>query len=96
MNFATWSIRNPVPAVLLFILLTLAGLYGFRELPIANLPDLDLPSVTISLTQPGAAPAQLETEVARKVETRLPRCLASSTCARPSRMVWSTLLLNSS
>ncbi|MCL1621622.1 efflux RND transporter permease subunit [Ralstonia pseudosolanacearum] len=71
MNFATWSIRNPVPAVLLFILLTLAGLYGFRELPIANLPDLDLPSVTISLTQPGAAPAQLETEVARKVENSL-------------------------
>jgi len=71
MNFATWSIRNPVPAILLFILLTLAGIYGFRELPIANLPDLDLPSVTISLTQPGAAPAQLETEVARKVENSL-------------------------
>ncbi|MHC6084422.1 efflux RND transporter permease subunit [Ralstonia solanacearum] len=71
MNFATWSIRNPVPALLLFILLTLAGLYGFRELPIANLPDLDLPTVTISLTQPGAAPAQLETEVARKVENSL-------------------------
>ncbi|WP_042589439.1 efflux RND transporter permease subunit, partial [Ralstonia solanacearum] len=71
MNFATWSIRNPVPAILLFILLTLAGLYGFRELPVANLPDLDLPSVTISLTQPGAAPAQLETEVARKVENSL-------------------------
>ncbi|MGA4333749.1 efflux RND transporter permease subunit [Ralstonia nicotianae] len=71
MNFATWSIRNPVPAILLFILLSLAGLYGFRKLPIANLPDLDLPSVTISLTQPGAAPAQLETEVARKVENSL-------------------------
>ncbi len=71
MNFATWSIRNPVPAVLLFILLTLAGMYGFRQLPIANLPDLDLPSVTIALTQPGAAPAQLETEVARKVENSL-------------------------
>ncbi|MBB6581447.1 efflux RND transporter permease subunit [Ralstonia solanacearum] len=71
MNFATWSIRNPVPAILLFILLTLAGMYGFRQLPIANLPDLDLPSVTIALTQPGAAPAQLETEVARKVENSL-------------------------
>ena len=71
MNFATWSIRNPVPALLLFILLTLAGIYGFRELPVANLPDLDLPAVNISLTQPGAAPAQLETEVARKVENSL-------------------------
>ena len=71
MNFATWSIRNPVPAILLFILLSIAGFFGFRQLPVANLPDLDLPSITISLTQPDAAPAQLETEVARKVENSL-------------------------
>lgn len=68
MNFATWSLRNPIPAVLLFVLLTLAGLYGFRQLSIQALPDMDLPSVQIVLSQPGAAPAQLETEVARKVE----------------------------
>lgn len=71
MNFATWSIRNPVPAMLLFILLSVAGIIGYRALPIANMPDLDLPTVSISLTQPGAAPAQLETEVARKVENSL-------------------------
>ncbi|WP_115560790.1 efflux RND transporter permease subunit [Xanthomonas arboricola] len=68
MNFATWSLRNPIPAVLLFFLLTLAGVYGFRNLSIQALPDMDLPTVTVALTQPGAAPAQLETEVARKVE----------------------------
>lgn len=44
---------------------------GFRALPIANMPDVDLPTVVITLTQPGAAPAQLETEVARKVENSL-------------------------
>jgi len=71
MNFATWSIRNPIPAILLFILLSVAGVLGYRALPIANLPDFDLPAVTIALTQPGAAPAQLETEVARKVENSL-------------------------
>lgn len=71
MNFATWSIRNPIPSILLFILLSLAGILGFRALPIANMPDIDLPTVVISLTQPGAAPAQLETEVARKVENSL-------------------------
>jgi multidrug efflux pump subunit AcrB len=71
MNFATWSIRNPIPAILLFVLLSLAGVLGFRALPVANLPDVDLPTVVISLTQPGAAPAQLETEVARKVENSL-------------------------
>lgn len=71
MNFATWSLRNPIPAVLLFVLLTLGGLYGFRQLPIQALPDMELPSVTVTLSQPGAAPAQLETEVARKVEDSL-------------------------
>ncbi|MGQ9365739.1 efflux RND transporter permease subunit [Azospirillum sp. ST 5-10] len=71
MNFATWSIRNPIPAVLLFVLLTLAGLSGFRSLPIQRLPDLDLPRVSVTLSQPGAAPAQLETEVARPVEDSL-------------------------
>ncbi|MGE1151670.1 efflux RND transporter permease subunit [Pseudomonas kitaguniensis] len=71
MNFATWSIRNPIPSILLFVLLSMAGILSFRALPIANMPDIDLPSVVISLTQPGASPAQLETEVARKVENSL-------------------------
>lgn len=68
MNFATWSLRNPIPAVLLFLLLSLAGMYGFKQLSIQALPDLELPTVNVTLTQPGAAPSQLETEVARKVE----------------------------
>lgn len=71
MNFATWSIRNPIPSILLFVGLTLAGLWGFRGLNIQSFPDLDLPSVNVVLLQPGAAPAQLETEVARKVEDSL-------------------------
>ncbi|MBA0263974.1 efflux RND transporter permease subunit [Stenotrophomonas maltophilia] len=71
MNFATWSIRNPIPSILLFVLLALAGLWGFQKLPTQDLPDLDLPMVTVALSQPGAAPAQLETEVARKVEDAL-------------------------
>lgn len=71
MNFATWSIRNPIPSILLFALLTVAGLWGFQKLPTQDLPDLELPMVTVTLTQPGAAPAQLETEVARKVENAL-------------------------
>jgi multidrug efflux pump subunit AcrB len=71
MNFATWSIRNPIPAIVLFILLTIAGSWGFRSLPIQDFPDLQLPAVNIALTMPGAAPSQLETEVARIVEDSL-------------------------
>jgi len=68
MNLATWSIRTPIPSILLFILLSIAGIRGFQQLSIQSMPDLELPTITVKLTQPGAAPAQLETEVARKVE----------------------------
>ncbi|MEJ6001174.1 efflux RND transporter permease subunit [Paucibacter soli] len=71
MNLATWSIRNPIPSILLFALLTLAGMAGFQRLGVQDLPDLDLPTIKLELRQPGAAPAQLETEVARKVENSL-------------------------
>lgn len=71
MNFATWSLRNPSAAILIFILLTFAGLWGFHQLNVQDFPDMDLPMVNVSLSQPGAAPAQLETEVARKAEDAL-------------------------
>lgn len=71
MNFATWSIRNPIPTIILFLLLALAGLWGFHTLAIQNIPDIDLPTVNVTLTEPGAAPAQLETQVARRVEDSL-------------------------
>ncbi len=71
MNFATWSIHNPIPAILLFALMTLAGVWGFHRLPTQDLPDLELPMITVTLSLRGAAPAQLETEVARKVEDAL-------------------------
>ena len=71
MNFSAWSIRNPIPAVLLFIMLTLAGLMAFRAMKIQNFPDIDLPTVTVSAALPGASPAQLETEVARKIENSI-------------------------
>jgi len=71
MNLATWSIRDPIPSLLLFLLLAVAGLWGFRSLSVQDLPDVALPSISVSLTQPGAAPAQLEMEVARRVEDSL-------------------------
>ncbi len=49
MNFAAWSIRNPIPAILFFIMMTLFGFYGFQKLPIQNLPDIHLPTVTVTL-----------------------------------------------
>ena len=71
MNVSTWSIHNPIPAILLFLLLTVLGLMGFRAMKIQNFPDIDLPMVTVSASLDGAAPGQMETEVARKIENSL-------------------------
>ena len=71
MNVSAFSIRNPVPAVLLFIMLTVFGIIGFNRLQVQNFPDMDQPTVMISATLEGAAPEQLETEVARKIEDKL-------------------------
>ena len=68
MNFSSLSIKNPVPAIMLFVLLTLAGLLAYRSSAVQDFPDIELPIVTITATLAGAAPAQLETEVARKIE----------------------------
>ena len=68
MNVSAWSIRNPIPALMLFVMLTFAGVLSFKAMKVQNFPDLDLPTITVVATLPGAAPAQLETEVARKLE----------------------------
>ena len=68
MNFSSLSIKNPVPAIMLFVLLTLAGLLAYRANAVQDFPDIELPIVTVTATLEGAAPAQLETEVARKIE----------------------------
>ena len=71
MNVSSWSIKNPIPAVMLFVLLTFGGMLSFKAMKVQNFPDIDLPTVSISASLPGAAPAQLETEVARKLENSI-------------------------
>ncbi len=68
MNVSSWSIRNPIPAILFFLLLTLAGLMAFKAMKVQQFMDIDLPMVTVTASLPGAAPAQMETEVGRKIE----------------------------
>jgi multidrug efflux pump subunit AcrB len=67
-NFSALSIKNPIPAIMLFALLGLAGLLAFKFNAVQDFPDIELPVVTVTASLPGAAPAQLETEVARKIE----------------------------
>ena len=68
MNFSAWAIKRPLPALMVFFVLCVAGLWGFHELPVARFPDIAFPMTTVTITQPGASPSQLEAEVTRRVE----------------------------
>lgn len=67
-NLSTWSIKNPVPTIVLFLVLTVMGVFSFSKLGIDESPNIDVPVVTVSVSQLGAAPAELETQVTRKIE----------------------------
>src|SRR4051812_38324303 len=71
MNVSAWSIRNPIPAVMLFVLLTFGGMLSFRAMKVQNFPDIDLPTVMVTAALPGASPSQLESDVARKIENSI-------------------------
>ncbi len=68
MNISAWAIRNPVPSLVLFMVLMTLGITTFSNMPVKRFPNIDIPVVTIQITQPGASPAELETQVTKKVE----------------------------
>ncbi len=67
-NISAWSIRNPVAPIVLFIALLLAGTLSFSRMSINDSPDIDFPAAEINISQPGAAPSEMETQVTQKVE----------------------------
>jgi multidrug efflux pump subunit AcrB len=71
MNVSAWCIRNPIASIMFFVLLCLAGILGYQNMKVQNFPDLDVPTISITAALPGASPAQLETEVARKLENAI-------------------------
>ena len=68
MPISSWAIRNPIPVVLLFIALTIAGLFAYAAMPIKRFPNVNFPIVSISVTQAGAAPSEMETQITRPIE----------------------------
>ena len=70
-NISAWAIRNPVPPIVLFVALLLAGLVSFARMDVNNNPDVSFPAANVSIVQPGAAPTEMETQVAQKVEAAL-------------------------
>ncbi|NTS66170.1 efflux RND transporter permease subunit [Sphingomonas sp. HHU CXW] len=70
-NISALSIRNPVPSIVLFLILTVMGVVSFIRMDINQQPDIDFPGVIISINQPGAAPSELETQVTQRVEAAI-------------------------
>ncbi|SNS57472.1 Multidrug efflux pump subunit AcrB [Sphingomonas laterariae] len=70
-NISAWAIRNPVPPIVLFIALTLAGMIAFTRLDINQNPDISFPAAQVVISQPGAAPTELETQVTQRVEAAI-------------------------
>lgn len=68
MNFSAWSIRNPIAPLLAFFLLIVVGLQSFYSLPITRFPNIDVPVIAVTVTQSGAAPAELELQVTKEIE----------------------------
>ncbi|AGT08160.1 efflux RND transporter permease subunit [Paracoccus aminophilus] len=71
MNMSTWSIRHPVPPIAIFLVLVLIGLVSFRQIPVTAMPNIDLPLVSVSVAQPGAAPAELIRQVIQPIEDEI-------------------------
>ena len=70
-NISAWSILNPVVPIVLFLGLTLAGIMSFRNMDVQNDPDIEFPVVVVSISQPGAAPSEITTQITQKVESAI-------------------------
>ena len=67
-NISAWSIRQPVPSLVLFMVLMALGYVSFGQLPVTRFPNIDVPIVQVRVYQAGAAPSELEVQVTKKIE----------------------------
>lgn len=68
LNISAWSIRRPLPSIVLSIILLVLGWTSFARLPVTRLPNADIPVISVAVTQFGAAPAELESQVTKTIE----------------------------
>src|SRR3546814_4696017 len=67
-NISAWSIRNPVPPLVLFFMLTVLGIAGFMSMDVNQMPEVSFPAANVTISQPGAAPTEIETQITQRVE----------------------------
>jgi multidrug efflux pump subunit AcrB len=67
-QFSQWSIRNPIPPIVLFFVLTIAGIYCFKMMHVSNMPTFTIPFISVNVSMAGASPEEIESQITRKVE----------------------------
>lgn len=67
-NISAWAIKHPIFPLVLFMVLTFVGIVAFIRLPINLNPDVSFPMVIVNVTQPGAAPTEIEAQILQKIE----------------------------
>ena len=70
-NISAWSIRNPLVPIVMFVGLMLAGIMSFNRMDVQDQPDIEFPVVQVSISQPGAAPSEITTQITQRVEASL-------------------------
>ena len=70
-NISAWSIRNPVVPIVLFLGLLLAGMVSFNQMEVSDNPDIDFPAVRVTISQPGAAPSEIESQITQITDSAL-------------------------
>src|SRR5262245_25657283 len=70
-NISAWAIKNPIPPIVLILALMFGGLTAYFRLPINQLPNVDFGGFIVSVAQPGASPADMEVQIAQRVEASL-------------------------
>ncbi|MEG0280159.1 MAG: efflux RND transporter permease subunit [Morganella sp. (in: enterobacteria)] len=68
LQLSSWAITRPIPVIVIFLALTVAGLFSFSQLPVTANPVINFPIVTVTVTQDGSSPAELENAVTKQVE----------------------------
>jgi multidrug efflux pump subunit AcrB len=68
-NISAWSIRNPVVPIVMFLGLTLAGIVAFMSMKVQDQPDIEFPLVIVTISQPGAAPTEIENQITQRIES---------------------------
>lgn len=71
LSFSTWAIRNPIPPLVLFLVLTIAGVISYYRMPVNNSPNIVIPIISVTVALPGASPNEIETQVTRRIESAI-------------------------